>query len=262
MQAGLAEIALPGLPDAIADQMRALWHAAVAVQLDEVVRLKAEARAETEAAQVSGHEATLRVELLRVELAELRGQLLAREADLATARAECRSATTALAARANAEGELKQSARAATLALDEARAGHAAALEAVHARYEGLSKRLLQETEHQRHALATERERLTTQLANAQTRITALEGLREHLLDELATERDARRHAAADASALATVVAEQRHALQALQAPQPDPRVGSRRREAVRSDGGHAGPAAVSPHARPRSSRSGGNRQS
>ncbi|MHB9835132.1 DNA-binding protein [Paraburkholderia terrae] len=263
VQAGLAEIALPGLPDAIADQMRALWQAAVAVQLDEVVRLKAEARAETESAQVSGHEATLRVELLRVELAELRTQLLAREAELATARAECRSATTALAARAHAEAELKQSARAATLALDEARASHSATLESVHDRYEGLSKRLLQETEHQRHALAAERERLTAQLADAQTRIMALEGLRERLLDELATERDARRQAAADTAALATVVGEQRHALQALQATQPTPHAGSARRKVVRSGGGgHAGGAAVWPRARPRLSRSGGSRQS
>jgi chromosome segregation ATPase len=88
------------------------------------------------------------------------------------------------------------------------------------ARYDGLSKRLLQETGHQRHALATERERLTTQLADAQTRIAALEGLRERLLDEVASGRDAHRQAAAEAAALSTVVTEQRRTLAALQAQQ------------------------------------------
>lgn len=265
VQAGMTQIALPGLPDAIAEQMRALWAAAVGVQLDDVVRLKAEARAETEAAKINGQEVALRVELLRVELADLRTQLLAREAELATARAECRSAATMLAAREQSEAELKRSAHAATQTLEEARSTHAAALEALHTRYEGLSKRLLQETEHQRHALATERERLSTQLADAQTRIAALEGLREHLLDDLAAERDTREHAEAEASALATVVSEQRHALQALRLSQTDSSDASVRHRAARTGmPRHAGAAAVSPRARPRSSRpsrSGGNRQ-
>jgi siroheme synthase len=40
VRAGLAQVAIPGLPDAIAEQMRALWQAAVTVQLDEVVAQK------------------------------------------------------------------------------------------------------------------------------------------------------------------------------------------------------------------------------
>ncbi|MFM0196834.1 hypothetical protein PQQ65_27400 [Paraburkholderia strydomiana] len=124
---------------------------------------------------------------------------------------------TTLAEREQIATALKASARTATRALDEARASHAATLAAIHARYERLSKRLLQETEHQRHALATERERLTAALTDAQPRIAALEGLRERLLEELASGRGAHGQAAADAAALATVVAEQRHALQALQ---------------------------------------------
>jgi hypothetical protein len=44
VRAGLADIAMPGIPVEIAEQMRALWQAAVAVQLDDVVRLKADAQ--------------------------------------------------------------------------------------------------------------------------------------------------------------------------------------------------------------------------
>ncbi|MEC5405990.1 DNA-binding protein [Paraburkholderia sp. MPAMCS5] len=265
VQAGLTEVALPGLPDAIADQMRALWAAAVSVQLDDVVRLKAEARDAMEAAQGARHDADLRVELLRVELAELRAQLSARDTELATARTECRAATATLAEREQAAAALRQSAEQATQALEDARTDHAAALAAVHARYEGLSKRLLQETEHQRHALAAERERLSKQFADAQTRITALEGLRERLLEELATGRDAHRQAAAEAAALATVVAEQRHALQALQALQALPaahatQVATHKRPARHPparhmSAGHAAAVAAAPRPRPRSPR-------
>ncbi|MEM5341471.1 DNA-binding protein [Paraburkholderia azotifigens] len=259
VQAGLTAVALPGLPDAIAEQMRALWAAAVSVQLDDVVRLKAEARDAMEAAQGARHDADLRVELLRVELADLRAHLSARDAELATARSECRAATATLAEREQAAAALRQSAEQAIRALEDARADHAAALAAVHARYEGLSKRLLQETEHQRHALAAERERLATQCADAQTRITALEGLRERLLEDVVSGRDAHRQAAAEAAALATVVAEQRHALQALQALQALPAApatpSAQKRPARHPPARHASPghAAVAAAPRPRS---------
>jgi len=266
VQAGIAQVALPGLPAPIAEQMRALWASAVSVQLDDVVRLKAEARDAMEAAQGARHDATLRVELLRVELSELRAQLSARDTELATARTECRAATATLAEREQMAAALRQSAANATQALEDARADQAAALAAVHARYEGLSKRLLQETEHQRHALAAERERLMRQFADAQTRITALEGLRERLLEDVASGRDAHRQAAAEAAALATVVAEQRHALQALQALQSQPAPHAtqsapqtrpaRRKPARNASPGHTAALAAAPHRGSRSSRS------
>ncbi|MGF6933630.1 vacuolar-type H+-ATPase subunit I/STV1 [Paraburkholderia sp. UCT70] len=266
VQAGIAQVALPGLPEPIAEQMRALWAAAVSVQLDDVVRLKAEARDEKDAAQAARHDATLRVELPRVELAELRAQLSARDTELATARTECRAATTTLAEREQAAAALRLSAAKATQALEAARADHAAALAAVHARYEGLSKRLLQETEHQRYALAAERERLAKQFADAQTRITALEGLRERLLEDVATARDAHRQAAAEAAALATVVAEQRHALQALQALQALPAAHAtqsavqkrpaRHQPPRQMNSGHAAAVAAAPRPRARSRQS------
>lgn len=96
VRAGLADLAPPELPVEIAEQMRALWQAAVAVQLDDVVRLKREAQAAAEAAQAARAESELRVELLREELSEVRSQLAARDTELAEARAAL-DATTARA---------------------------------------------------------------------------------------------------------------------------------------------------------------------
>lgn len=72
VRAGLAQVAIPGLPDPIAEQMRALWQAAVAVQLDEVVRLREDATRAAEASDAARRDAELRTEMLRVELADLR----------------------------------------------------------------------------------------------------------------------------------------------------------------------------------------------
>ena len=210
VRAGLAGVALPGLPDPIAEQMRALWQAAVTVQLTEVVALKDEATQAKEAAETARHDADLRVELLRVELAALRDQISQRDTDLATARADWRAASEQMKATETASVELRTALASANTAIESARTDHAAAVAAVHARYEGLSRQLLLETEHQRHALQTERERLTAQIAQAQERAAALEGLRDRLLTELATERDGRQRAAAEAAALTTLVAEQR----------------------------------------------------
>lgn len=210
VRAGLAGVALPGLPDPIAEQMRALWQAAVTVQLTEVVALKDEATQAKEAAETARHDADLRVELLRVELAALRDQISQRDTELATARADWRAASEQMKATETASMELRTALASANAAIERARTDHAAAVAAVHARYEGLSRQLLLETEHQRHALQAERERLTAQIAQAQERAAALEGLRDRLLADLAAERDAHQRAAAEAAALTTLVADQR----------------------------------------------------
>jgi predicted nuclease with TOPRIM domain len=220
VRAGLAQVAIPGLPDAIAEQMRALWQAAVAVQLEDVARLREEATQAAEASNASRRDADLRTEMLRVELAELRAQLSARDSKLASLRADCRSLSErAETLRASASG-LQADLDTATLSLAQTRQTHADEFATVHARYEGLSRQLLQETEHQRHALQVERERLSSQITQAQERVAALEGLRDHLLTELASERDAHQHAAGEAAALTTVIAEQRTLLQAVHAAQ------------------------------------------
>lgn len=218
VRAGLAQVAIPGLPDTIAEQMRALWQAAVTVQLDEVVQMKAAATQASEAAEVARRDADLRVELLRVELADLRDQLSARDTALATVRAEFRAASGKMAEAETTAADVRAALACATAQLNTANAEHAAAIAALHARYEGLSRQLLQETEHQRHALQVERERLSGQITQAQERVDALEGLRDRLLTELAAERDAHQRAAAEAAALATVAAEHRALLQAVHA--------------------------------------------
>jgi predicted nuclease with TOPRIM domain len=225
VRAGLAGVAIPGLPETIAEQMRTLWQAAVTVQLDEVVKLKAAATQDSEAAEVARRDADLRVELLRVELAELREQLSARDTALATVRAECRAASGKMTEAETAALDLRAALTSANASLGTAHAEHAAAIAAIHARYEGLSRQLLQETEHQREAWRSERERLAGEIVQAQERIAALEGLRERLLTELASEREGRQRAAAEAAALTTLVAEQRALLQAIQAG----RAGTRR---------------------------------
>jgi hypothetical protein len=65
-----------------------------------------------------------------------------------------------------------------------------------------------------------EHERLSGQITQVQERTAALEGLRERLLTDLASEREGRQHAAAEAAALTTLVAEQRALVQAIQAGQ------------------------------------------
>ena len=146
VRAGLADLALPELPAEVAEAMRALWQAAVAVQLDDVVRLRREAQQTAEAAQSARAEAELRVELLRQELSEVRAQLAARD----TALAEASAALAAASARADAQtarrGELETALATvqARVAADERT--HAEAIATIQTRYEALSKQLLQET--------------------------------------------------------------------------------------------------------------------
>lgn len=220
VSAGLAQAAIPGLPDTIAEQMRALWQAAVSFQLDEVVQMKVVAAQAAEAAGVARRDADLRVELLRVELADLRDQLSARDTALATVRAEFRAASDRMSEAERVAADVRTTLGSENAQLNAARDEHAAAIAAVHARYEGLSRQLLQETEHQRHALQVERARLAGQITEAQERAAALEGLRDRLLTELASERDAHQRAAGEAAALTTVVADQRALLQTVHAAQ------------------------------------------
>jgi len=216
VRAGLAELALPDLPEEIAEAMRALWQAAVAVQLDDVVHLKRVAQASAEAADAARADAELRVELLRDELADLRAQLAARD----TALAEARAGAAAEAARAEAlavrTGELETALATAQEQVRTSERAQAEAIATAQARYEGLSRQLLQETAHQRDALAAERGQLASQLKFAERRIAGQEQERSRLEAELAGERAARQTAAGEASALKAVNASQRAQLDEL----------------------------------------------
>lgn len=261
VRAGLAGVAIPGLPETIAEQMRTLWHAAVAVQLDDVARLREEATQAAQASDAARRDADLRTEMLRIELADLRAQLGTRDSDLANLRADGRSLTErAETLRASAAG-LQAELTTVTSTLAQTRQAHADEFAAVHTRYEGLSRQLLQETEHQREAWRSERERLTGEIVRAEERIAALEGLRERLLTDLASERESGQRASAEAAALATLVTEQRALLQAIQAGQagtrrpprsaavPSPAPGRHRRTPAAS-APEATPSPTSPSAR------------
>ena len=228
VQVGGTDIAFPDIPVEIAEQMRQLWQAAVSVQLDEVMRLKTEARQTVEAAQASLVESTLRVDVLKQELAELRAAAAERDAMLAQLRADHASVTAQYASSQTALQELQlqlQAARAQREALEQT---HAEALATVRQRYEGLSKQLLQETAQQRLSQQDERSRLASQLKFAERRIATLETSLENVESELAKEREQRQRIAGEASAFKAVNASQRAQLdelmRAAMAPPPAPK--------------------------------------
>ncbi|TAM04961.1 MAG: DNA-binding protein [Paraburkholderia sp.] len=209
VRAGLAEIAIPDLPPDIADLMRTLWQTAVAVQLDDVVRLRQVADTSVAAAEAARTDAELRVELLRQEVHELRTALTARDVELADLRAQhgvLRDRCATLDAQAN---ERQAALDALTAEQADRDRAHTSALEAAQHRYEALSKQLLQETAHQREALKKEHSQAASQLKFAERRIAALEGERDRLDSELAREREARQHAVGEALALKAVNAQQ-----------------------------------------------------
>lgn len=140
VRSGLAEIAIPEIPPEIAEQMRALWQAAVAVQLDDVVRLKTDAQQAIAAADAARSDAELRVELLRQELTDLRAVLTARDTELAEARAQrmlLEERCTALEATASEREARIDAAAAECAALERA---HAESLAQAQHRYEALAK--------------------------------------------------------------------------------------------------------------------------
>ncbi|KVO82724.1 transcriptional regulator [Burkholderia ubonensis] len=209
VRAGLAEVAIPDLPPDVAELMRALWQAAVAVQLDDVVRLKQAADASVVVAEAARTDAELRVDLLRQEVQTLRTTLTARDAELADLRAQhglLRDRCASLDAQAH---ERQAALDARTTEQAERDRAHTAALEAAQHRYEALSKQLLQETAHQREALKKEHAQAASQLKFAERRIAALEGERDRLDSELAREREARQQAVGEALALKAVNAQQ-----------------------------------------------------
>ncbi|WP_175948361.1 DNA-binding protein [Burkholderia pyrrocinia] len=229
VRAGLTEIAIPDLPPDIAELMRALWQAAVAAQLDDVIRLKQAADAGVAAADAARTDAELRVELLRQEVQALRATLTARDAELADLRAQyglLRDRSASLEAQADERQAALDTLTAEQADRDRA---HTAALEAAQYRYEALSKQLLQETAHQREALKKEHAQAASQLKFAERRIAALESERDRLDGDLAREREARQQAVGEALALKAVNAQQHAQLANLLrdiAPTPTARTG------------------------------------
>ncbi|MGF6853765.1 DNA-binding protein [Paraburkholderia sp. CI3] len=247
VQAGLTGFAVPDVPAEIAAQMRALWEAAVATQLADVVQLRQDAEASREAADTARHNAELRTDMLRTELTDLRAQLAARGAELLERRLESRALEERTRLLESASTALQSQLATADETAAQAAKTHAGELAAERQRYDGLSRQLLRETAHQREAFQTERQRLEAELARATERVGALEALRDRLLTELAEQRNAQQHAAAEAAALTTMIEQQRQTLALVGTVTANaPSAATRRpaRPAVRT--GHAGHAGQS----------------
>jgi len=202
VQAGVDRIVLPELPDDVAELMQQVWRAAVGAQLDDLSRLRSQAQGVADGAREALTEAQLRAEVLKQELTELRAAVAERDARLAQASAD----NTALSARAAALQVELEAVRAQQAQvggeLDAARAIQAQAIAAAQERYEGLSRRLLEETGQQRRAAQAEIGRLASQLKFADKRQATLEGRLQQLEDELGDVRGQHQKASGEVAAL------------------------------------------------------------
>ncbi|MYM92282.1 DNA-binding protein [Duganella vulcania] len=213
---GLANAAIPDIPTDIAVQMRGLWQSAVSAQLDDVLRLKAQAQQSIDEADASVKDAQLRNEMLREELAALRAQLAGRDAELAQTRAELSTGHAQLAALQGIYDGVQSELHALRQQSDTTAQAHARELASAQERYEGLSKQLLQETAHQRQSIKQDQERISSQLKFAERRIAALEDGLAHAQAEAASERGKCLTAVSEANTLKAINSSQRMQLDEL----------------------------------------------
>jgi DNA repair exonuclease SbcCD ATPase subunit len=202
VRAGADRIVLPELPADVAELMQQVWRAAVGAQLDAISQLRSQAQAVADGAQEALKEAQLRAEVLKQELAELRAAVADRDARLAQASTD----QAALLARTSAlemelESDRVQREKVGGEA-DAVRAAQAQAVTAAQERYEGLSRRLLEETGQQRQAAQAELGRLASQLKFADKRQATLEGRLQQLEDELVDVRGQHQKATGEVAAL------------------------------------------------------------
>ena len=214
--AGLTDIAIPDMPAEISELMRQLWQAAVATQLDDVVKLKNEAQQTVEQASTALGESALRVEMLREELEAIRVLLAGRDTELAQARTDLAAALHQIASLEESANQARNDAQALRDQMIGLERQHQQGLAAAQQRYEGLSKQLQQETAQQRQALQQEQGRLASQLKFAERRIATLEEAVSHAEADAAAERDKRQAAVGEANALRAVTASQRAQLDEL----------------------------------------------
>lgn len=192
---GMEAIEIPGMPPEIAEQMTALWQAAVTVQIEAVAQRSREVEQRLAEDKQAREDAQMRVEWLSEEVGTLRQTLNTRDSELADLRVQNAALTrrnTELEAAAQTHQQQLEGAAAERAALERA---HADALEAARARYDGLSKQLLQETERQRALAQREVERTTERLTAATARLARLETDLAQQGRELTQERSERQRA-------------------------------------------------------------------
>lgn len=202
VQSDAQTVDLPTIPTEIAELMTGLWRSALDVRLGELDSLRSQAQAIADGMQAQLREATLRAEMLTVELSEVRATLAERDSQMAqlisernTLRDQCgglQGQVDIIAA------ELLQERTAA----EATRATEHAAAESAKDRYEGLSQRLLLETSQQRQAAQDEITRLVSQLKFAEKRHATLEARFAHLDTTLTEMRTAKEQAHGEVGAL------------------------------------------------------------
>jgi hypothetical protein len=222
---GLDTVATPELPADIAALMTQLWQAAVGVQLDAVVRLRREAQSVADGARDALAEAQLRGEVLKQELAELRAAVGERDSRLAQALTDGAALSVQVTAlRGDLQAAREREAQWLAERAEMQRA-QAEAIAAAQARYEGLSKQLLQETAQQRQAAQAELARMASQQKFADKRESALQARLAQLEADLVEARAQREQVAGEASALRYVNTSLRAQIDEVMRAAPPPQV-------------------------------------
>ena len=162
VRSGMSRLAIPEVPHDIADLMAQLWQAAVAVQLDDVLALKAQAQAVSEDARQALTESQLRCDVLMQELALLRVAMTERDERLAMPwqRRRPLQSTRHFGRRTQATQLHAEQLVAKTVG---AGPNGRRAIASARDRYDGLAKQLMLETSQQRQAAHAESSRLANQ---------------------------------------------------------------------------------------------------
>lgn len=202
VQPGAEPDLLPGLPADIAELMQQLWRAAVGVQLDDVARLRSDAQRLADATRDQLTEAQLRAEMLHHEVGELRAALGERDVRLVQASATLRQQTEQALVLQQQLDEARAGEAQRQAELDQLRRSHEEGLAAARERYEGMSRRLLEETAQQRQAAQAEVARLASQQKFADKREAAMQARVQQLDTELAEARTLKDQAAGEVAAL------------------------------------------------------------
>ena len=196
--AARARLSIPGIPEPVAELMRGLWAAALDAQTREVIQIQQAAADSVSTAEAERDNAVARVDLLKVELDDLRRALSVRDETIGELRARVADAVKQLAsANADAQGAADRLAEVTTRH-DEARRDHEAQLSTIRLQYDGLGRQLRLETDAIRQTMVSEKTALeggltkARQLVESQKQlIEELQADRQRLRSELARQRDA-----------------------------------------------------------------------
>ncbi|WP_171991642.1 DNA-binding protein [Paraburkholderia phenazinium] len=196
--AGRAHLRVPDIPPHVSDLMRGLWTAALDAQTHEILKIQQAAAESVENAETERDNARARVDLLKVELDDLRQDLSTRDETVGELRARLAETETQLeAANRNARtmadrlDEMKSQ-------RDEAHRAYQERVDALRLQFDGLGRQLRLETDTLRQGMVSEKAALeggltrASQVIESQKQIIEeLQADRQKLRSELAGQRDA-----------------------------------------------------------------------